>query len=120
VQNKECNSYPFLFIMKSSIQSAQDLMNLFRLGFQLHIGLDVSYSNSYEHEVYIKVQTKETLYCSVARGRQTKRIDGRKKSLKFCLFIITSKCARALQRKKLILVYHKCIENKKNNLFVQV
>jgi hypothetical protein len=31
----------------------RDLRNMFRLVFLLHIGLDVSYSNSYEHRLYI-------------------------------------------------------------------
>jgi hypothetical protein len=33
----------------------------------------VSYSNSYEHGLYIQVRTKEALHCSVVRGGQTKK-----------------------------------------------
>ena len=58
---------------------------------------------------YIYVWTEEILHCSVVRGRRTKKIDGRKNGLKFYLFIITSKYARALQRKKkeLLNIYAK-------------
>jgi hypothetical protein len=41
-----------------------------------------------EHGLYKSGKKERNLHCPVVRERQTKQIDGRKKSLKFCLFII--------------------------------
>jgi len=40
---------------------------------ELRIALGKSYSNSYEHESYIKVRMEETFYYPVIRGRRTKK-----------------------------------------------
>jgi len=53
---------------------------------ELRIALGKSYSNSYEHESYIKVRMEETFYYPVIRGRRTK-----KNGQKFYLFIIRDK-----------------------------
>ena len=44
-----------------------------RFGIGLRITLDKSNSNSYEHGLYIEIRMEETLHCSVAREKQTKK-----------------------------------------------
>ena len=63
------------------------MRNLFILGLLLRIGLDASYSNLYEHVLYIGPDKKKALHHSVVRGRQTKK-DGKKRPENFTSLLL--------------------------------
>jgi hypothetical protein len=64
-----------------------------RFGIRLCIAMNKSYSELLSTGYIYKVRTEETLHRSVVKGKRTKQMNGQKKTLKFCIFIIRDRFA---------------------------